>query len=289
MQKRLGMISSTVCLLLALLVGVFVQPAEASKGKVKLVYVEWSCATASANVMKAVLQEKLGYEVDLISVSAAAMWQAVATDSADGFTTAWLPTTHGTYLAGVKGEVEDLGPNLSGTRIGLVVPEYVTIDTIAQMNDTKDKFSSRIVGIDPGAGIMVKTEKAVADYQLKDIDLIEGSGATMTAALKDAIRNKEWIAVTGWTPHWMFGRWQLKYLEDPLNIYGGAENINTVVRKGLKAEMPEVYAVLDNFHWSSADLQQVMVMNQQADSNPYDNAVLWINEHPETVQAWMPK
>jgi|LGVE01.1.fsa_nt_gb glycine betaine/proline transport system substrate-binding protein len=289
MQKRLGMISSTVCLLLAILVGVFVQPAEASKGKVKLVYVEWSCATASANVMKAVLQEKLGYDVKLVSVSAAAMWQAVATDSADGFTTAWLPTTHATYLEGVKGKVEDLGPNLSGTRIGLVVPEYVTIDTIAQMNDTKDKFSNRIVGIDPGAGLMMKTEKVIEDYQLKGIRLIEGSGATMTAALKDAIRNKEWIAVTGWTPHWMFGRWQLKYLEDPLNIYGGAEDINTIVRTGLKAEMPEVYAVLDNFHWSSADLQQVMVMNQQENSNPYDNAVLWINEHPETVQAWLPK
>ena len=289
MQNRLGIISSSVCLLLTILVGVYIQPAEASKGKVKLVYVEWSCATASANVMKAVLQEKMGYKVKLIPVAAAAMWQAVATDAADGFTTAWLPTTHATYLDGVKDQVEDLGPNLSGTRIGLVVPDYVTIDTIAQMNDTKDKFRRRIIGIDPGAGIMMKTEKAIDDYQLKRFRLVEGSGATMTAALKDAIRNKEWIAVTSWTPHWMFGRWQLKYLDDPMNIYGGAENINTIVRKGLKADMPEVYAVLDNFHWSPADLQQVMVLNQQQNSDPYDNAVLWVNEHPEIVQAWLAK
>ncbi|OQY22691.1 MAG: glycine/betaine ABC transporter substrate-binding protein [Desulfobacteraceae bacterium 4572_35.2] len=289
MQNRLGIISSSVCLLLTILVGVYIQPAEASKGKVKLVYVEWSCATASANVMKAVLQEKMGYKVKLIPVAAAAMWQAVATDAADGFTTAWLPTTHATYLDGVKDQVEDLGPNLSGTRIGLVVPDYVTIDTIAQMNDTKDKFRRRIIGIDPGAGIMMKTEKAIDDYQLKRFRLVEGSGATMTAALKDAIRNKEWIAVTSWTPHWMFGRWQLKYLDDPMNIYGGAENINTIVRKGLKADMPEVYAVLDNFHWSPADLQQVMVLNQQPNSDPYDNAVLWVNEHPEIVQAWLAK
>jgi glycine betaine/proline transport system substrate-binding protein len=239
--------------------------------------------------MKAVLQEKMGYKVKLIPVAAAAMWQAVATDAADGFTTAWLPTTHATYLDGVKDQVEDLGPNLSGTRIGLVVPDYVTIDTIAQMNDTKDKFRRRIIGIDPGAGIMMKTEKAIDDYQLKRFRLVEGSGATMTAALKDAIRNKEWIAVTSWTPHWMFGRWQLKYLDDPMNIYGGAENINTIVRKGLKADMPEVYAVLDNFHWSPADLQQVMVLNQQQNSDPYDNAVLWVNEHPEIVQAWLAK
>ncbi|MDY0189849.1 MAG: glycine betaine ABC transporter substrate-binding protein [Desulfuromonas sp.] len=287
MKKHAVSIVTVFCLLVVLLVGV--QPALASKGKVKLVYVEWSCATASANVVKAVLEEKLGYDVKLLPVAAAAMWQAVATGAADGFTTAWLPTTHASYLKSVADKVEDLGENLDGTRIGLVVPDYVTIDTIAQMNDAKDKFKGRIVGIDPGAGIMMKTELAIDEYQLKRFRLIEGSGATMTAALKDAIRNKEWIAVTGWTPHWMFGRWQLKYLDDPKNIYGGAEQINTVVRKGLQEDMPEVYAVLDNFHWSPEQLQQVMVMNQQEDSDPYDNAVKWINEHPEMVNSWLPK
>ena len=289
MRKRGGIIAAGFCLLLIMLVGVYVQPAQAGKGKVKLVYVEWSCATASANVVKAVLEENLGYDVKLIPVAAAAMWQAVATGAADGFTTAWLPTTHATYLNGVKDNVEDLGPNLEGTKIGLVVPSYVTIDTIAQMNDNKQKFHSRIVGIDPGAGIMMKTEQAIDDYQLKRFRLIDGSGATMAAALKDAIRNKEWIVVTSWTPHWMFGRWQLKYLTDPKNVYGGAEFINTIVRKGLKADMPEVYAVLDNFHWSPAELQQVMVMNQKEGTLPYDNALLWVKEHPERVNAWLPK
>jgi glycine betaine/proline transport system substrate-binding protein len=32
-----------------------------------------------------------------------------------------------------------------------------------------------------------------------------------------------------------------------------------------------------------------MVMNQQEDSDPYDNAVKWINEHPEMVNSWLPK
>ncbi|MEA3465328.1 MAG: glycine betaine ABC transporter substrate-binding protein [Thermodesulfobacteriota bacterium] len=275
--------------MLVALVGVYVQPAQASKGRVELVYVEWSCATASANVMKAVLEEKLDYDVKLIPVAAAAMWQAVATGAADGFTTAWLPTTHATYLDRVENEVEDLGPNLKGTKIGLVVPDYVTIDSITQLNDNKQKFDGRIIGIDPGAGIMMKTEKVIEDYQLNRFRLIEGSGATMTAALKDAIRNKEWIAVTSWTPHWMFGRWQLKYLDDPKGVYGGAEFINTIVRKGLKEEMPEVYAVLDNFYWTPAQLQQVMGMNQQEGTEPFDNAVRWINEHPELVNAWLPK
>ncbi|OQY16586.1 MAG: glycine/betaine ABC transporter substrate-binding protein [Desulfobacteraceae bacterium 4572_35.1] len=289
MKKQRETLVLLCCLLTVLFIGFNAQPAQASKGKVKLVYVEWSCATASANVIKAVLQEKLGYTVKLLPVTAAAMWQAVATGAADGFTTAWLPTTHASYLAAVKDKVDNLGPNLKGTRIGLVVPAYVTIDSIEQLNANRSKFNGRIIGIDPGAGIMMKTEKAMEEYQLRRFHLVEGSGATMTAVLKDAIRNKEWAVVTGWTPHWMFGRWQLKYLDDPKHVYGGAEYINTIVRKGLKEDMPQVYAVLDNFSWSPEQLQQVMVMNQQDGSDPYANAVRWVNEHPEMVNKWLPK
>lgn len=47
--------------------------------------------------------------------------------------------------------------------------------------------------------------------------------------------------------HWKFGRWNLKFLDDPENVFGGEEHINTIVRKRLKNDMPEVYAFLDRF------------------------------------------
>ena len=46
------------------------------------------------------------------------------------------------------------------------------------------------------------------------------SGPAMTALLKKAIDKKEWIVVTGWTPHWMFDRFRLRVLEDSRNVYG---------------------------------------------------------------------
>ena len=49
---------------------------------------------------------------------------------------------------------------------------------------------AKIIGIDPGAGIMSATEKAIAEYNL-NMDLLEGSDATMTAALQDAISREE--------------------------------------------------------------------------------------------------
>ena len=62
---------------------------------------------------------------------------------------------------------------------------------------------------------MKLSEQAVQDYGLDKLELMEGSGATMTAALASAIKDKKWVVVTAWSPHWMFGKWDLKYLDDP--------------------------------------------------------------------------
>lgn len=261
-------------------------PAAAKK-EVNLVYVEWSSEVASTNLVKAVIQEKMGWKCEITPVSAAAMWQAVATDEdVDGLVAAWLPSTHGHYLKGVQGKVEDLGPNLTGTKIGLVVPKYVTIDSIGEMNAAADKFDGKIIGIDPGAGIMSTTEKAVKEYGLKNIELMEGSGATMTAELSNRYKNKEWVCITGWTPHWMFARFDLKYLKDPKNLYGGDEFIHTIVRKDLKKDKPEIYNFLDKFNWSPDQMAAMMVEIQEG-MEPYDAAKKFIKEHPEQVDSWL--
>ena len=271
----------------ALLVAVAAAPVLAAKEKVKFVYVEWDSEVASTHVVAAVLEYKLGYEVELTPVSAAAMWQAMGAGDQDAMVAAWLDTTHGHYLEKVKDKVENLGPNLQGTRIGLIVPAYVPVNSIAELNANAQKFDGEIIGIDPGAGLMSKTEEALKEYGLEDLELVSGSDATMTAALKNAIRKNEWIVVTGWTPHWMFGRWDLKYLADPKGVYGGEEHIDTIVRKGLKDDMPDVYKFLDAFHWTPNDMATVMVWNREKGADPAETARRWIAENPDKVAAWL--
>ncbi|NLK00267.1 MAG: glycine betaine ABC transporter substrate-binding protein [Clostridia bacterium] len=256
---------------------------EEAKGKVRIPYVEWECATASSNVMKVILED-MGYEVDLMSVGAAAMWQGVAAGEADGFTTAWLPLTHNSYLEETEGDLEVVAKNFEGARIGLMVPSYVDIDSIEELNDNADKFDNQIIGIDPGAGIMEATEKALTEYGLSDMDLVEGSDAIMVGALADAIDKEEWVVVTGWVPHWKDAKWDLKFLEDPKTIYGEAEDIYSVVRLGLEEDMPEVYEVFKNFHWEGQDIGTVMEAE-----NPADGARKWVDDNQDIVQQWLPQ
>lgn len=145
----------------------------------------------------------------------------------------------------------------------------------------------KIVGIEPGAGIMKATEKAIEDYNL-DFELQESSSAAMAASLKKAIDAKEWIVVTGWTPHWMFAKWDLKYLEDPKGVYGGEEHIATIARKGLAEDNPVAYEMLDNFHWAPADMEAVM-LDIQNGMTPDEAAQKWIEENRDKVNKWIPE
>lgn len=260
---------------------------EQNKGTVKIAYVEWSCATASSHVMAEILENKMGYEVELIPVTAAVMFEALANGSADACTTVWLPVTHEDYINKVGDKIENLGINCNGAKLALVVPDYVEIDSIEQLNDVKDKFNSQIIGIDPGAGIMKRAENAIRDYNL-DYTLMEGSGATMTASLGDAIDKNEWIVVTGWIPHWKFARWDLKTLDDPKKSFGEVEHIDTVVRNGLKDDMPEVYELFDNFQWEADNLSDAMIMATEEGASSKSSAKKWVEENEELVNSWLP-
>ena len=55
------------------------------------------------------------------------------TAAADAMVSAWLPSTHIEYYNTYKNDLVDLGKNLHGTKNGLVVPEYVDIDSIEDL------------------------------------------------------------------------------------------------------------------------------------------------------------
>lgn len=256
------------------------------KGKVTLGYVEWDSEIASTHVVKNVLID-MGYDVETVAVDAGVMWTGIGDGDFDAIVSAWLPGTHKDYYEKVKDKVDNLGPNLEGAKIGLVVPEYVTINSIEEMNSVKEKFDGKITGIEPGAGIMRATEKAIQDYGL-DFKLQDSSSAAMAASLKKAIDNNDWIVVTGWTPHWKFAKWDLKYLEDPKGIYGGEEHIATIARPGLKEDMPEVYKTLDDFYWTPADMEAVM-LDIQGGMSPDEAAQKWIKNNQDKVNEWTGK
>ncbi len=254
--------------------------------QIELGYVLWDSEIASTHVVAAIIEDELGHQVSLTAVDAGPMWMGLARGDFDAIVAAWLPVTHEAYLEQTQDDVINLGPNLEGAKIGWVVPEYVPVNSIEELNDYVDEFGGEVTGIDPGAGLMAASERAIEEYDL-DYNLLSGSDAAMTAALARAIDREEWIIVTGWTPHWKFAAHDLKYLEDPRNVFGDEEYIGTIVHPDLMDKARDVYNFLDNFYWTPEEMSEVMMMIEE-DMEPFDAARQWISENPERVEGWLP-
>ncbi len=151
-----------------------------------------------------------------------------------------------------------------------------------------EEVNHTIIGIEPGAGITVTTEKAIDEYEnLEGWKLEQSSTTAMTAALDDAIEKEEPIIITGWNPHWIFAKYpDMKYLEDPDNVYGDEEVIKTLARKGLKEDMPNAYKLIDQFQWDIEDMEGIMYETHQTGDDLKDVAKRWVKDNPDKVAKW---
>ncbi|MCI4169734.1 glycine betaine ABC transporter substrate-binding protein [Bacillus spizizenii] len=148
-----------------------------------------------------------------------------------------------------------------------------------------EQVNKTIIGIDPGSGIMALTDKAMKDYDLNDWTVISASSAAMTATLKKSYDRKKPIIITGWTPHWMFSRYKLKYLDDPKQSYGSAEEIHTITRKGFSKEQPNAAKLLSQFKWTQDDMGEVMIKVEEGEK-PAKAATEYVKKHKDQIAEW---
>ncbi|WP_406663004.1 glycine betaine ABC transporter substrate-binding protein [Gallaecimonas sp. GXIMD1310] len=276
-------------LLAAATLGAGLLPAAqaAEKPEIKLGYVQsWPSSDITTHLAGAVIKQRLGNPVNMMASAAGPMWEAVASNHSDAMLTAWLPSTHKTYYEKLWDKVVIMGPNVTGTRLGIAVPKYVPINTIEELKAHSDKFMGRIVGVGAGAGININTEKAIKAYGLSNFNLQSSSTAAMTAQLQRAMRSKQWIAVTAWTPMWMWAKFDIKFLKDPKHIYGKGGYIATVANPALAKKAPAVYAFLNKFAIPREQLSAMMLDMKNGKS--VDDVVNgWIKAHPKMVDSWV--
>jgi glycine betaine/proline transport system substrate-binding protein len=259
----------------------------AEKPTLKIGYVNgWDDSVAATHVAGEILQSKLGYTVELKALEPAIMWQGVARGDLDATLSAWLPATHGEYFEKLKDKIEILGTNYEGAKIGLIVPDYVAAKTIADLQTYAKDFDGKITGIDAGAGVMRRADEAIKEYALTEIKLMPSSGPGMATALTRAIKDEKAIVVTGWIPHWMFAKWNLRFLEDPKKVFGDDEGVNTVVNPSINSKAPEATAFLKKFSWTGEEVGAVMLAIRDG-AKPEDAAKDWISKNPERVAEWL--
>ena len=251
-------------------------------------YIDWDEDVAVSNLAKILLEDDLGYDVQLQLVDVGPLFNGVADGDIDAFLDVWLPKTHQTYWDQYKDQVVDLGQWYEGTAsLGLGVPDYVEAQSIDDLNEYRDQFGGQIIGIEPGSGIMtVVEEDAIPGYGL-DYELAASSTPAMLSELEQALDNKEPIVFTAWKPHWMFTAYDIRYLDDPKGEMGGSEQLSAIARKGLEEDSPDAYQLLDNITLSEAQLGDLELAIRDA-GDPEQGARDWLEKNRDVADSWLP-
>lgn len=284
MFKRAGMLISGVILAAGLAAN------AAAADTIRVGWTAWSDAEFVTKLVARLLEDRFGYEVELIQTDIAPQYQGVATGSLDLMLMSWQPDTHADYIEKTATGVANLGVLYTHARLGWVVPRYIPESEIGSISDlgkddVKDKLDETVTGIDPGAGLSRLSQETLEAYGLDDYRLQLSSGAGMTAALERAIRRKEWIVVTGWSPHWMFGAYELRYLEDPKGSLGGYERVHALARKGFYGEHTDAAAFISRINIPLKDVEAAMY---HARETSYEEAVTrYIEDHERRIDYWV--
>ena len=178
-----------------------------------------------------------------------------------------------------------------GAGYGIVVPTYVAdagVKSLTDLGKFKDKFNGKIYGIEAGNDgnrIILDMIKNPED-NLDGFELVESSEAGMLTQAEQSMKNNEWIAFLGWTPHPVMGDMKITYLDGMGDSGFGAATVYTNVRKGYTTECPNVGKFIANLKFN-LDMEGEMMdaILKGGDANTV--ATDWLKKNPDAVTPWL--
>jgi glycine betaine/proline transport system substrate-binding protein len=268
----------------AAMMGLAILPARAAEQKtINMGTLSWEDLTPITGITKKVLEDA-GYTVKVTEFSEWGIAYAALTKGDIQILASQTDYVAQDYWDKNKNRLEKISPVSHGLYQAIAVPKYVTVDSMDQLNDAADKFGDKIIGIEPGSGLMRDTANAVKQYDLK-LQLVEGSTAAMTAALKSAIDRKEWIAVTLWEPSWMTQKYDVKFLKDPKGVYPPPQSYYWIGHKGFSEQFPHAREVIASVYMPLADI--TAINGEVKDGKTMDQAVKdWTDAHADLLKRW---
>lgn len=247
----------------------------------------WDEAVATSVLWESILAEK-GYDVALDYADPAPVFAGLAAGDYDVTLDIWLPFTHKSYLEEYGDDIVELGAWNNEGKNAIAVNADAPIDSLAELAENADLFGNKIVGIEPGAGLTMATEeRVIPTYGLEDMEYVTSSTSAMLTELTSATKAGENIAVTLWEPHWAYGEFPLKNLEDPEGALGAVESIHSYASTDFSESHPTVAGWFSDFEMDLDTLYSLeKALFVDYDGDDYAPIVeKWIDDNQEYVDG----
>lgn len=284
----------------------------------------WPSVAATAQILKLVIEENFGLEVELQNGTNPIVFEAMDKGSMHVHPEVWLPNQenlHNTYVKENGTVVMNENPVLAEQ--GMCVPSYVAEEMgITSIDDLTDPDKAGIFDADgdgtpevyigaPGWASTIVEQVRAKSYGYDTVfDLQQYDETLAYSNLANAINAKEpWVGFC-YTPHYIFVAHDIVMLEEPphdaesWNVVqptddpawlekseaGSAWNSATLhlhYAAALKESHPEVAALFDAFAIDGDSLSDMGLALSVNGQEAADYAAEWVAKHEDTVIDWL--
>lgn len=277
----------------------------------------WNGSAVNVAVAEQLLESELGLTVETVEIDENAQWAAINTGDISASLEVW-PSGHAQNVAdfidasdgnvanaGLLGPVGKIGwyiptymvdqhPELA-TWEGFADPELAALFATAETGD-----AGQFLGGDPS--FVQYDEDIIANLGLPLEVVYAGSEEAILAALDAAYSREEPILIYLWTPHSAHNAYDLTEVALPTysdDCYataddGGvdcdypADELFKIVSADLTDNAPDAATFLSNMSYETSDQVEMLALVETDGLSVADAAAQWIENHPDTWQAWLP-
>ncbi|MBX8519794.1 glycine betaine ABC transporter substrate-binding protein [Pseudomonas cichorii] len=250
---------------------------------IRLGHISLSFHAASAALVQRVL-ERHGYQVDVRSAPHEEMFKLLNERHIDMLVSAWLPASHGAYLAACE---------VPTTRLATLyepyciwgVPDYIPHDVVTSVadllrSDVAMQMSKRIQGINPGAGISRFSKEIIKNYNLDDLGYYfsEGSEADCFNRFEESYARKEWFVIPLWQPQYLHHGYNIRALHEPLGLLGGTDQATLIAISDVVQSMPEqLVEELTSLNLGNTAISEIDYLINKDKRSPLEAADIWLS------------
>lgn len=276
----------------------------------------WTGSAVNANLAKALLEDALGYTVNLVEIDEFAQFPALSSGELDATLEVW-PSGHAedyaTYIDG-DGSVVDGGElgvvgNIGWFTPTYVVEEYPEIATWEGLNGNADLFATAETG---DKGQLLDGDPSFTSYDaeiVKNLGLdyevvVAGSEQALITELDRAYQDQQPILLYWYTPHWANQVYDMTEVELPAvtdecidaatNNEGDGYSCDyapDVLYKAFGADLeekaPEAFAFLSAMSYENAAQEEVAFDIDQEEQSPEAAAQAWVDANQDVWQPWV--
>ncbi|GGY12058.1 glycine betaine ABC transporter substrate-binding protein [Streptomyces anandii] len=208
--------------------------------------------------------ESYGHRVNSVEAPHQQLFHLQDEGRLDILVSAWLPSSHGTYLSPYRDRVRVLAPQYRPYCIW-AVPSYVPEEQVGEVADLMRpevamRMSKVIDGINPGAGISRFSARMVREYGLDELGytFAPGTEPGFFARVERGIAAREWFVVPLWRPQYLNRVYGLRPLHEPKGLLGTVDDASPVIRRdALDLVHPEAVTRLETLRLGNEGVEQI--------------------------------